>query len=83
MRQVTATEAKSRLAQLLSAVEHGEVVAITRHGKTIAQLAPAHAQQRAARADAVARFRSQRSHWKKLGMSAEEIASARHEGHRY
>ena len=34
MREVQATEAKAHLAQLLSEVEHGETIAITRHGKT-------------------------------------------------
>ena len=43
MREVQATEAKAHLAQLLSEVEHGETIAITRHGKPIAHLVPAEA----------------------------------------
>ena len=42
MRTVQATEAKARLAEL---VEHGESVAITRHGETIAHVIPAHADE--------------------------------------
>jgi prevent-host-death family protein len=38
---VTATEAKAKLLALLDAVEQGEEVSITRHGRTIARLAPA------------------------------------------
>ena len=36
MREVAATDAKAHLAELLRAVEYGETVAITRHGKTVA-----------------------------------------------
>ena len=40
MREVAATDAKAHLAELLRAVEYGETVAITRHGKTVAHLSP-------------------------------------------
>ena len=45
MRKIQATEAKARLADLLRTVERGETIAITRHGKTIAHLVPAHVQE--------------------------------------
>ena len=83
MREVPATEAKTHLAQLLSSVERGETIAITRHGRPIAHLVPAQAQERAARREAVERFEAQRTRWKGAGMSIEEILAARHEGHRY
>ena len=83
MRSVQATEAKAHLARLLSAVERGESIAITRHGKPIARLVPAGAQDRDARRAAVERFSAQRSAWKGAGMSVEEILAARHDGHRY
>lgn len=83
MREVQATDAKTHLAQLLSSVERGETIAITRHGKPIAHLVPAEAQHRAARRAAVERFEAQRAKWKGAGMSVEEILDARHEGHRY
>ena len=41
MQTIQATEAKARLAELLRTVEHGETVAITRHGRTIAHVIPA------------------------------------------
>jgi prevent-host-death family protein len=40
-RIVTASEAKSKLLSLLDRVAEGEVVEITRHGRTVARLAPA------------------------------------------
>ncbi len=49
LREIRATEAKTRLAELLRAVEHGESVAITRHGKPVAHLVPADARDRAQR----------------------------------
>ena len=38
MRQFSLTEAKARLSELLDAVEAGEDIIISRHGKTIARL---------------------------------------------
>ncbi len=81
MREIQATEAKTRLAELLRAVEHGETVAITRHGKTVAHLVPAGAQDRASRERAVERFRERRAGWRRVAFSTDEILAARHEGH--
>ena len=83
MREVQATEAKAHLARLLSEVEHGETIAITRHGKPIAHLVPAEAQERAGRRAAVERFEAWRAGWKGIEMSLEEILATRHDGHRY
>ena len=41
MRKIEAFLAKTHLSQLLKDVEKGEVIAITKHGKTIAMLTPA------------------------------------------
>lgn len=38
--KVNTAEAKNRFTQLLRAVEAGELVVITRHGKPVAQLGP-------------------------------------------
>ena len=84
MREIQATEAKTRLAELLRVVERGETVAITRHGKPIAHLIPlipAPAQDRANRERAVERFRQRRAGWERVSFSTEEILAARHEGH--
>jgi prevent-host-death family protein len=40
-RQMTATEVKAKLLALLDEVEEGEVIEITKHGVTVARLAPA------------------------------------------
>ncbi len=82
MREVQATEAKARLSELLRSVELGESIVITRHGTAVAHLVPAHSQDRAARAAAVARFRRRRASWGRVEMSTDEILAARHEGHR-
>ena len=82
MREIQATQAKTRLAELLRVVERGETVAITRHGKPVAHLMPAPAQDRANRERAVERFRQLRAGWKRVVFSTEEILAARHEGHR-
>lgn len=83
MREIQATEVKTRFAQLLSAVERGETIAITRHGKPVAHLVPAQKQDCAARKAAVERFKTWRASWKGIDMPIEEILAARHEGHRY
>lgn len=83
MREVPATEAKARLAELLRIVERGEPITITRHGQAIAHLVPARAQHRANRAMAVERFRQRRAGWQRTGMSKDEILATRHDGHRW
>ena len=82
MREVQATEAKTRLAQLLRDVEDGETIAITRHGKTIAHLVPAQEREQADREAAVDRLLQRRAGWAPTGMSRDELMAARHEGHR-
>ena len=82
MQEVQATEAKAHLAELLRTVERGETIAITRHGRTIAHLVPAHSLDRDRREKAVDRFVERRAGWRKAGMSKDEILAARHEGHR-
>ena len=41
VRSVTATEAKAHILALLDAVEDGEEIEITRHGRLVARLVPA------------------------------------------
>ena len=83
MREVGATEAKAHLAELLRAVEFGETVAITRHGRAIAHLVPARRQELISHKEAVGRFRAWRRRRRPVKMSTEEILAARHEGHRW
>jgi prevent-host-death family protein len=42
MREIQASEAKTHLPQLLDAVERGETIIITRHGRAVARLIPEH-----------------------------------------
>jgi prevent-host-death family protein len=41
-RQVTATEAKARILRLLDEAAAGEEIDITKHGRAVARLVPAH-----------------------------------------
>lgn len=67
VREVGAFEAKSRFGQLLDIVEHGEEIMITRHGREVARLVPAHAaSDRGAARAAVLRMRA-RAEQLKLG----------------
>ena len=81
MREVQATEAKTRLAELLRVVERGETVAITRYGKPVAHLVPAPTQDRANREKAVEQFRRRRAGWERVTFSTEEILAARRINH--
>lgn len=76
------TVAKARWAELLRAVENGEQVAITRHGRAIARLVPPCRPEPTPRAEAVARFRAWRRRQRHIGMSIEEILAAIREGRR-
>ena len=42
MREIGAFEAKNKLSELLDLAEDGEEIMITRHGKQVAKLVPAH-----------------------------------------
>lgn len=81
MRHIQASEAKTHLPQLLDEVEAGETLVITRHGRPIARIVPEPAQRleeidRAIRTIKLLRGRTGR-------ITAEELLSARHEGHKY
>ena len=83
MREVQATEAEARLAELLRAVEYGETVAITRHGRAIAHLVPVRDRERVRRKEAVMRFRDRRRRWRRVEMATDEILAARREDRRW
>ena len=81
MRQIQASEAKSRFLQLLDQVEQGDTIVITRHGKPVARLSPEAERRRAEITQAIADIRL-------LGRSngritIDEILSARDEGRKY
>jgi prevent-host-death family protein len=81
MTTVTAYEAKTHLPRLIRAVEQGETVIITRHGKPVAKLAPVEDQRRENVAEVMKRMEALRRRLPKV--SLDEILAWRHEGHKY
>jgi len=79
MKTVTATEAKANFSSLLADAERGEVINITRHGKTIARLSP-EADDAARRKQAVEELKAWRKTLPRTGITIEDILSARDEG---
>jgi prevent-host-death family protein len=80
MTTVSAYEAKTHLPRLIRAVERGETVIITRHGKPVAQLGPVK-DRRAEVAEVIERMKRERARRPKV--SVEEILASIHEGHKY
>jgi len=81
VREVQASDAKIHLPQLLDEVERGETLIITRHGRAIARIVPeaARRQEEIDRAiEGIKRLRARTGR-----ITAEELLSSRHEGHRY
>jgi prevent-host-death family protein len=81
MREVQASDAKTRLAELLTAVERGETIVIRRHGRAIARLVPESDLRQAEIDRAVDDVRRLRATASKSSLA--EILDARHEGHQY
>jgi prevent-host-death family protein len=81
MTTVGAYEAKTHLPRLIRAVERGETVIITRHGKPVAKLAPVEDQRRKDIAEVMERMAALRRRLPKV--SIEELLAWRHEGHKY
>jgi prevent-host-death family protein len=79
MREIKASEAKTRLSSLLAEVERGETLGITRRGKRIARIVP----EAKIRREQVVRALANLEAFRKTmpPMSVQEILSARHEGH--
>jgi len=81
MREIQASEAKTRLPELLRDVERGETLIITRHGKPIAWLVPDPEERQARAREAIAAIREMRKGNGKI--TVEELLSARDEGRRF
>jgi len=82
MTTVGAFEAKTHLSALLDRVERGEEVTITRHGRAVARLVPAHEHDPAVTAAAIERIARRRNalHNESGTFSLEEILAFRDEG---
>ncbi|GLS34219.1 prevent-host-death family protein [Mesorhizobium albiziae] len=79
MKTIQASEAKAKFSALLSEVERGEVIEITRHGKTIARIVP-EADEAERRKRAVQAILDLKRSGRKTGITVEDILSARDEG---
>jgi prevent-host-death family protein len=82
MREIQSSDVKARLPEYLDAVERGETIVVTRHGKPVAHIVPAPVAQDERVRQAIAEIFALRKKRRK-GMSIKEILAARHEGHRY
>ena len=81
MREIQSSEAKTHLPQLLDAVELGETIVITRHGRAIARLVPER-ERRVEEIDrAAAELNDLRLRAGKLSLA--DLLATRHEGHGY
>jgi prevent-host-death family protein len=78
MREIQSTEAKTNFNRLLTEVERGETVVITRHGKRIARLTPEPMRRDEELARLIERIEAFRKKMPRITM--EEIQSARREG---
>jgi prevent-host-death family protein len=78
MKQIQASDAKTRLPELLDAVERGETIVITRHGRPIARLIPERTRRQEEINRAIADIKALRRTTRP--MTAEEILAARDEG---
>ena len=78
MKHIQASEAKAKFSELLDQVEQGETIAITRHGKVIAQLAPNQDTRRSNAREAIKGILELRKHTKPV--TVEEIIAWKNEG---
>lgn len=80
IRDIQASEAQARLLQLLDAVERGETIRITRHGRPIARLVPEPNHRQADIGEAIANIRALRQRTGRI--ITEELLASRHAGHK-
>ena len=85
MLTVGSFEAKTKLAELLDKVEAGETVMITRHGKAVAKLVPAAADEaeRARRRALIEEIKRRRVGWDKGAKPGSTIPELIKAGRRY
>lgn len=78
MRKVGSYEAKTRLPELLKAVEKGETIVVTRHGRAVARIVPVAGHDHEDAAEVIVRMKQARARREKVGRA--EILAARDEG---
>jgi prevent-host-death family protein len=84
-REVQASEAKTHLPRLLDAVERGETIIITRHGRRIARIVPDAERRQQEIKEAIDNIKKlgKKIREETGGATVEEIISSIHEGHKY
>ena len=80
MKTLQFTEAKARLSEVLDEVERGEVIDITRHGKTVARIIRPEDDDRMRKLEAVRKLQEWRKTLPRTSITIEDILSARDEG---
>jgi prevent-host-death family protein len=85
VREIAASAAKAHLSALLDAVERGETIAITRHGRRIARITPDPERRQREIDEAIEDMKQlAKERREKFGpVTIEEILAWRHEGHKY
>ncbi len=81
MREIQDSKAKTHLLRLLDAIERGETIVITRHGRAIARLVPEVSQRHAEIKASIESIKSLRRTMQKLSCS--EIKPLIEEGRKY
>ncbi|MFT3797375.1 type II toxin-antitoxin system Phd/YefM family antitoxin [Microbacterium sp.] len=83
VRTVSLAEAKAHLSALVAAVEAGEAITITKHGRPVANLSPAHEHRSAP--EAIAAWRLYRASHPAAPPGDFDVTDRRtlHTGHRY
>ena len=81
MSTIGASDAKTRLSELLHRAERGESFVITKHGRPVARLIPGGTQDAARVAAAAARLRSFRGTLSDLTVS--QLQADKRDGHKY
>ena len=80
MKTLQFTDAKARLSEVLDEVEGGEVINITRHGKTVARIVRPEIDERERRWRAIEDIRAWKKTGRKTGITLKDLLSARNEG---
>jgi prevent-host-death family protein len=78
MKQIQATEAKAKFAEILRTVESGGTIEITRHGRPIARMTPIHTSRQEESRRAIAAIREAQKRAPRA--TVEEILAWRDEG---
>jgi prevent-host-death family protein len=81
MKHLSASEAKAKFSELLDQVEQGQTIAITRHGKVVAHIAPNEDAKRLSAREAIKGILELRKTAPRA--TVEEILQWRDEGRRF